>query len=64
LVDIRRARIEDADGLRLLLNSLAEEAEPWIQEATIQLGKEKEWIENFMKDDREHSANGGSCLSA
>jgi len=58
LVEIRRARIEDADGLRLLLRSLAREVEPWIQEATIQLGKEREWIENFVKDDREHSASG------
>jgi len=62
LVEIRRARIEDADGLRLLLNSLAGEAEPWIREVVIQLGEEREWIEGLIKDDRVHSKNGGKFL--
>lgn len=62
MVEIRRARIEDAEGLRLLLSSLRGEAEPWIREVVIQLGEEREWIEGFIKGDGVHSKNGGKFL--
>jgi len=38
------------------------EDEPWIREVAVQLGKEREWIENLVKDDREHPSGGGKFL--
>jgi len=61
LIEIRRARAEDTIALRSLLESLIGEDEPWIGEVVIQCGKEREWIENFIKNDREQS-DGGKLL--
>lgn len=62
MIEIRRAKTENYFALRSLLGSLIEEDEPWIRDVAIQLGKEREWIENFVKNDREHLSGGGKFL--
>lgn len=62
MIEVRRARVEDAAAMRSLLESLAREAEPWIREVAVQLGEERGWIEGFVKDDRQHAADSGKVL--
>jgi ribosomal protein S18 acetylase RimI-like enzyme len=62
LIEIRRARAEDSSALGLLLESFMKEDEPWIREVAVQLGKEREWIKNFIENDRDHLSGGGKLL--
>jgi len=59
MIEIRRAKIEDAPALRALLESMLREDDPWIRMSVRHLGKERDWIQNMIKDDRAHSVNGG-----
>jgi len=62
LIEIRRGRIEDAAALRALLESMLEENQAWIRQNAVHLGKEREWIQAWIRDDRAHSADGGKFL--
>jgi len=59
MTEIRRAKIEDALALRALLESMLREDALWIRMNVRHLGKEGDWIQNIIKDDRVHSVNGG-----
>jgi len=62
LINIRRAKIEDDVALRALSESMPKEDEPWIRENVTHFGKEREWIQNMVEDDRAHSTDGGKFL--
>lgn len=61
-LSIRRASVDDAPGLHSLLKSLLSEDKPWTREFTRHLGKEEEWIQSWLKDDRQHQKDGGKFL--